>query len=122
MFKNLFTTAATASQNMFYRLTFPSVGDVIEGGSGAIEDGGVLSEASAKVDALGGGASNVTYKIIVWLFIIGLMVAAAVLFFSNSGNRQEQKGNMATKVVAAVLAFSAVGLITLLATVGGGLF
>lgn len=120
--KDLLATAAILSQNTFYRLTFPSVGEVIDGGTSAMEDGGVFGEASQKVDELGGGASNVTYKVAVWVFIIGLIAAAVALFFSNSGNRQEHKSNVAVKVVAAVLAFAAVGLIGLLATIGGGLF
>lgn len=115
-------TVAIRAQNAIYCLTFPSIGDVIQGGSSAMEDGGTFSDASAKVDELGGGASNVSYKFIVWIFIIGLMFAAATLFFSNSGNRGEKKNDMVTKIVAAVLAFAAVGLITFLATVGGGLF
>lgn len=115
-------SAAIKAQNVIYRLSFPSIGDVVEGGSSAMEDGGTFSEASTKIDELGGGASNVTYKGIVWLFIIGFMGAAVALFFSNSGNRSDKKNDMIWKILAGACAFASVGLITFLATVGGGLF
>lgn len=120
--QNSLAFVAMKAQNMIYCLSFPSISDIVDGGSAALQDGGVFSDASAKVDELGGGASNVTYKVAIWLFIIGLIVAAIALFFSNGGNRSENKSNIVIKIIAVVLACTAVGIITFFATVGGGLF
>lgn len=120
--QSILASTAIKAESIIYRLTFPSVEEVIENGSGAMEDGGALSDMGNKVDELGGAATNVTYKAVIWLFIIGIFGAAVGLYFSSSSDRVDKKTSLIYKAFAAILAFAGVGIIGFMATIGGGLF
>jgi len=96
------------------------VKDIINSGKSLEESS--LKEFGDKVNDIGGGAYDLTFKIGVWCTIIGLMIGGLFLIFSNSGNRNEAKSGIGSKVIGALLIFSAAGLVAYLQVIGAGLF
>ncbi len=94
------------------------VNSVIEGAN----DAGTLDPLVEQSQTLGASGYKLVYTIMVFIFIIGFVIAFIKLFFSNSSERTEAKSNMVWKIIAAVCGFAAIGLVILLATIGGGLF
>lgn len=85
-------------------------------------DSGTLDPLVNQTKSLGASGYTLIYTIMVFIFIIGFVIAFIKLFFSNSSERTEAKGDMVWKIVAGVCGFAAIGLVILLATIGSGLF
>lgn len=94
------------------------VNSVIEGAN----DSGTLDPLVEQSQSLGASGYKLVYTVMVFIFIIGFIIAFIKLFFSNSSERTEAKSNMVWKIIAAACGFAAIGLVILLATIGGGLF
>lgn len=98
------------------------VGDIIDGASGSIESGGAFADVTSTVDNVGGGAYHIVFRVIVFVFLIGLMIAGVALFFSNSANRSEQKSNIIWKVVGVIIAFGAISILVFFSTASANIF
>lgn len=85
-------------------------------------DTGTLDPLVQQTQSLGASGYKLVYTIMVFVFIIGFIIAFAKLFFSNSSERTEAKSDMVWKIIAGICGFATIGLVILLATIGGGLF
>ena len=121
--------ARMAPSILAHKLLEPSGGSgaidveqVINDADGAIQDGGAFSDISGKVDSVGGGAYHIAFRISVFIFLVGLIVAGIMVFFSNSATRSEQKSNLIWKCVGIVVAFGAVSILVFFATASSNIF
>lgn len=81
-----------------------------------------LSGLGDKVDDIGGGAYGLMYKGGIFVIVLVAMAAAIGLVFANGTNRNESKSKLVNVVLGTILFFSVVGLVTMLANIGGSLF
>ena len=93
---------------------------VLDGGKKL--DDSSLSGLGDKVDDIGGGAYGLMYKGGIFVIVLVAMGAAIGLVFANGTNRNESKSKLVNVVLGTVLFFSVVGLVTMLANIGGSLF
>lgn len=93
---------------------------VLDGGKKL--DDSSLSGLGDKVDDIGGGAYGLMYKGGIFLIVLVAMGAAIGLVFANGTNRNESKSKLVNVVLGTILFFSVVGLVTMLANIGGSLF
>ena len=75
-----------------------------------------------KVTEIGTGGYKLVFTAMMFLFIVGGLIAFIKLFFSNSATRNDSKSDIVWKLVAAVCGFGVIGLFILLSNVGSSLF
>jgi len=88
----------------------------------SVSDGGKLNPFSKLVDEYGGGAYNILFKIIIWVVILALLVAAGKLAFSSSDNRKFIKNDIVARILAVLLACGTLGGVAYLQSIGISLF
>ena len=81
-----------------------------------------LSGLGDKVDDIGGGAYGLMYKGGIFVIVLVAMAEDIGLVFANGTNRNESKSKLVNVVLGTILFFSVVGLVTMLANIGGSLF
>lgn len=96
------------------------VSNVLE--SATTSDGGAAADLINKTQDLGGAGYQLVYYVMIFVFLIGFVIAMIKLFLSNGQTRSESKSDIIWKVVAAVAGFAVVGLIGLLSGVGSTIF
>jgi len=88
----------------------------------SVSDGGKLNPFSKLVDEYGGGAYNILFKIIIWVVILALLVAAGKVAFSSSDNRKFIKNDIVARILAVLLACGTLGGVAYLQSIGISLF
>ena len=86
------------------------------------QDTGVFSEINQKVKGAGTSAYNLVFAAISFVVVIGLLIALARLFLSNSATREESKSSIVWKIVAGIAIFGVVGIVNLVSAVSKGFF
>lgn len=125
--KVLFTASSTAAT----ALTAGSV--ALADGEGGLQsdvndilnnanDTGVFNEINTKVKGAGTSAYNLVFAAISFVVVIGLLIALAKLFLSNSATREENKSSIVWKIVAGIAIFGVVGIVNLISAVSKGFF
>ncbi len=83
----------------------------------------VFGNVSNTVDNASKSAYGLFYKVAIAVIIIGFMAAGIAIAINGSGQKTEQnKGWVARLVVAAIVVFGAVSLVTMLSNVGATLW
>lgn len=84
---------------------------------------GVFSQVTNTATNASKSAYGLFYKVAIAVIIIGFMAAGISIALNGSGQKTEQnKGWLARLVIAAVVVFGAVSLVTMLANVGSTLW
>lgn len=81
---------------------------------------GALDSLNNTIGSLGQAGIKTSRIIAVFLFVIGLIIAFIIFFFSDANKRQEAKGDLIAKCLGVVGAFAAIAIVTLLAGIGDG--
>ena len=74
------------------------------------------------VTNVGISSYRLVYLAATFIFVVGAIISLIKFFMANSNERNEQKTDLVWKVIAIICAFGTVGMITLFATTGSGLF
>ena len=95
-----------------------SMDDVISGAG----SNSALDPVAKTVQGAGASLYKIVFFAFVFISIIGIVVSAIKIITSNAQSRQEAKSDVVWKAVGALIGFAAIGIITLVAGIGAGLF